>query len=45
MKLKEKYEEAVLEIVCFESSDIVTASNIATDGSDSSGEAWTPLGW
>ena len=45
MKLKETYEEARLQIIRFDGEDIVTASNIATDGDDSSGEGWTPLGW
>jgi len=45
MKLKETYEEAKLEIVCFDCPDIITASNIGTDGDDSSGETWTPIGW
>lgn len=45
MKPKETYEEAKLEIVCFEQIDIITSSNIQTGGSDMSDETWTPIGW
>ena len=45
MKEKSAYERALLEILNFECSDIVTASNLGTDGEDSTDSGWTPSGW
>ena len=45
MNSKSAYENARLDILEFELSDIVTASNLGTEGNDSTEGGWTPGGW
>ena len=45
MKHKSAYENARMDILEFELSDIVTASNLETEGEDSTESGWTPGGW
>ena len=45
MKNKSAYERVLLEILNFECSDIVTTSNLETEGDDSTNSGWTPSGW
>ena len=45
MKRKSAYENARIDILEFELSDIVTASNLGTEGEDSTDSGWTPGGW
>lgn len=45
MKRESAYENARIDILEFELSDIVTASNLGTEGEDSTESGWTPGGW
>ena len=49
MENKSAYERAQIDLLEFECSDIVTASNLGsnlgTEGEDSTGSGWTPGGW
>ena len=45
MDNKSTYERAKIDLLEFECSDIVTASNLETEGEDSTGSGWTPGGW
>ena len=45
MDNKSTYERAQIDLLEFECSDIVTASNLETEGEDSTGSGWTPSGW
>ena len=45
MDNKSTYERAQIDLLEFECSEIVTASNLETEGEDSTGSGWTPSGW
>ena len=49
MRLKNTYDQAIIEVISFTVTDIVTASsgneNIDTGSGNASGDGWTPIGW
>jgi len=45
MENKSDYERARIELIEFDRYDIVTASNLETEGEDSTENGWTPGGW
>ncbi len=45
MENKSAYERARIDLIELECSDIVTVSNLGTDGDDSTSGGWTPGGW